>query len=438
MDRMRICLVSRRYWPAVSGMSVYAEKLVEGLVARGHEVVLVSQFRGDPAGSAVYGGGPPPADRVPARVRAIGLEALGEQRSGEGLPADFDADIAAMRETVERLHAEEPFDLLHAQYAWPTGMAVLEASASLGLPSVVSVQGGDGHWVGLCCPAHSVGIRTVLDHAGAVLIGSRTFADEVVDHHGTDPERFDLVGGATDTQAFTPADEVAVGVLPADGPVTLLFHGRVDRRKGVLDLLHGLAALRAEGRDVRLLVSGIGPDVTAVAELVTELGLDDVVEQRGYVPYTEAPAVYRDAHVFVSPTQSEGFSNTILEAMAAGLPVVTTRTVGVVDCVRDGENGLLHEVGGVAGLVDALRRLLDDPALGPKLAQQALSEVREVWSWPALTERVEAVYHRVVATPPDTAWTQVPPAERPTSRGRGVEPTTADSDCRFLVTPHLL
>ena len=435
---MRICFVSRRYWPAVSGMSVYAEKLLEGLVARGHDVVLVSQFRGDPTGSAVYGGGPPPADRVPAGVRAVGLEALGEQRVADGSPADFDADIAAMRATVERLHAEEPFDLLHAQYAWPTGMAVLEASAALGLPSVVSVQGGDGHWVGLCCPAHSLGIRTVLDRAGAVLIGSRTFADEVVEHHGTDPARFDLVGGATDTGAFRPADDAAAGSLPGAGPVTLLFHGRVDRRKGVLDLLHALATLRAEGRDVRLLVSGIGPDVTAVADLVAELGLGGAVEQRGYVPYPDAPAVYRDGHVFVSPTQSEGFSNTILEAMAAGLPVVTTRTVGVVDCVRDGENGLLREVGDVAGLVAALRRLLDEPALGPELARRALTEVRDVWSWPALTARVEAVYERVVGSAPDTSWTGLEPARRPTSAGRGIEPATADADCRFLRTPHLL
>ncbi|WP_432483871.1 glycosyltransferase family 4 protein [Kineococcus esterisolvens] len=435
---MRICFVSRRYWPAVSGMSVYAEKLLTELTARGHEVVLVSQFRGDPAGSAVYGGGPPPADRVPAGVRAIGLEALGEQRVAEGLPADFAADVATMRDTVLRLHADEPFDLLHAQYAWPTGEAVLQASAQLGVPSVVSVQGGDGHWVGLCCPEHSAGIRTVLDRADAVLIGSRTFADEVVEHHGTDPGRFTLVGGATDTTAFSPAEGAAVGVLPTGRPVRLLFHGRVDRRKGVLDLLHALAALRADGRDVRLLVSGIGPDVTAVAGLVAELGLDGAVEQRGYVPYDAAPAVYREADVFVSPTQSEGFSNTILEAMAAGLPVVTTRTVGVVDCVRDGENGLLHEVGDVAGLTAALVRLLDDPALGPRLAQRALSEVREVWSWPALTGRIEEVYERLAGTEPDTSWTALPPGRRPTSAGRGVEPPAPATACRFLSAPHLL
>ena len=437
---MRICFVSRRYWPAVSGMSVYAEKLLEELVRRGHDVVLVSQYRGDAAGSAVYGGGPPPPDRVPAGVRAIGLEALGEQRVSDGEPADFAADIAAMRETVLRLHAEEPFDLLHAQYAWPVGMAVLEAAAELGLPSVVSVQGGDGHWVGLCCREHSTGIRTVLDRADAVLIGSQSFADEVVEHHGTDPQRFTLLGGATDTTAFTPADEGELGRLDSDGDgvTTLLFHGRVDRRKGVLDLLHALAALRAQGRAVRLVVSGIGPDVAAVAELTTELGLDDAVEQRGYVAYADAPAVYRAADVFVSPTQSEGFSNTILEAMAAGLPVVTTRSVGVVDCVRHRENGLLHEVGDVPGLVDALTALLDDPALSGKLATQALQEVRDVWSWPALTGRIEAVYARLAGTEPDTSWTALPVQERPTSRGRGVEPGPAAEACRFLAAPHLL
>ena len=437
---MRICFVSRRYWPAVSGMSVYAQELLAELARRGHDVVLVSQYRGDAAGSAVYGGGPPPAERVPAGVWAVGLEALGEQRVAEGLPADFAADIAAMRETVLRLHAEEPFDLLHAQYAWPTGAAVLEASAELGVPSVVSVQGGDGHWVGLCCPEHSAGIRTVLDRAGAVLIGSRSFADEVVAHHGTDPGRFTLLGGATDTTAFTPADDTAAGSLDGDGDgvTTLLFHGRVDRRKGVLDLLHALAALRAQGRPVRLVVSGIGPDTGAVAELVRELGLEDVVEQRGYVAHADAPAVYRGADVFVSPTQSEGFSNTILEAMASGLPVVTTRTVGVVDCGRAGENGLLHEVGAVAGLTAALRRLLDDPGLAAKLAGQALGEVRTVWSWPALTDRIEAVYDRLAGTVPDTSWRDLPPGARHTSAGRGTEPDPSAEPCRFLAAPHLL
>ena len=285
-----------------------------------------------------------------------------------------------------------------------------------------------------------MGIRTVLDRADAVLIGSQTFAQEVTEHHGTLSERCTLIGGATDTGAFTPGpDDRHAGELDRDGDgvTTLLFHGRVDRRKGVLDLLHALAVLREEGRAVRLIVSGIGPDVGAVTELVGQLGLQDAVEQTGYTPYADAPKVYRRGDVFVSPTQSEGFSNTILEAMASGLPVVTTRTVGVVDCVQDGRNGLLHEVGDVEELVATLRRLLDDPPLARTLAAQALTEVREKWSWPALTQRIEDVYDLVLGATGDTSWTLLPAAQRPTSGGRGVEPAEG-SDCPYLTAPHLL
>ncbi|RJK96330.1 glycosyltransferase family 4 protein [Vallicoccus soli] len=420
---MRVCFVSRRYWPAVSGMSVYAEQLLAQLAARGHEVVLVSQFRGDPDGVAVYGGGPPPAERVPAGVRAVPVEAVGEQRVADGHDADFDADITAVADVVERLHAERPFDVLHAQYGWPTGMAVLEASARTGVPSVVSIQGGDGHWVGLCCDRHGHGIRTVLAHAGRLLIGSASFAEEVAANHGTPLERFDVLGGATDTTAFAPAPGRAPGDL--QDPPVLLFHGRVDRRKGVLDAVRAVAALRDAGRPVRLVVSGIGPDVRAVDDLVAELGLQDLVDQLGYVAHDKAPEVYAAADAFLSPTESEGFSNTILEAMATGLPVVSTRSVGVVDCVRDGENGLLVPVHDVPALTAAVERLLADGPLRRRLAACALQEVRTRWAWPVLAGRVEAAYGELAGTVPDLSW-------------RDVAAPDADAACRFLRAPHLL
>ena len=408
---MRVCFVSRRYWPAVSGMSVYAEALLRELVALGHEVVLVSQYRDDEAGTRVYGGGPPPPERVPAGVEVVALASRGETVD----PADFEGDLAELVATVERLHAQRPFDLLHAQYGYPPGLAVLLASRSTGVPTVVSIQGGDGHWVGTCCATHKAAITTVLDHAGAVLIGSPSFRDEVVGHHGTDPRRFTIVPGATDTQRFSPGPR-PLGSL-AEDPV-LLFHGRVDRRKGVLDLLEAHQVLRAEGRPVRLVVSGIGPDLDEVRSRA-----GDGVLLTGYTDPTRAPEVYRQADVFVSPTYSEGFSNTILEAMASGLPIVSTNSVGVIDCLHDGDNGLLHEPGDVAGLVSALRRMLDDPALRHRLATTALEQVRRCYSWPVLAARVDNVYTALAGSAPDLDW-QLPD---------GIDPT-----CRFRAAPHLL
>ncbi len=420
---MRICFVSRRYFPAISGMSVYARNLLHELVGAGHEVTMISQYRGDAFGRAVYGGGPPPPV---AGVRVVGLEQLGEQTTG-----DFERDVEAMVERICAEHARAPFDVLHAQYGYPTGWAVLLASRRLGVANVVSIQGGDGHWVGSCCETHRLAMTRVLDHTGAVLIGCRSFAAEVEARLGTDPARFTIVPGAVDVARFTPAEgrtpalggaARAGGAGRGDGPPVLLYHGRVDARKGALDLLSAARVLADEGVAFSLVYSGIGPDHDAVAEKIAALGLSERVRMTGHVEYEAVPAVYRDADVFVSPTYAEGFSNTILEAMASGLACVSCRAVGVVDCLRDGENGLLSEPGDVAGLADSLRRVLADRALLGRLAAAGLEECRRVYSWSAVGRQIMDVYARVVRAPVDGAFEAALPA----------------TPCRFRAEPHLL
>ena len=410
---MRICFVSRRFFPAISGMSVYAFNLLRELVRAGHDVTMVSQYRGDAFGTKVYGGGPPPP--VPG-VPVLGLEQLGEQESG-----DFERDIDTMVRTVAAEHAKKPFDLLHAQYGYPTGWAVLSAARRLGLPCVVSIQGGDGHWVGSCCETHRLAMLAVLDHANALLIGGRSFVEEVSDRLGTRRDRFTIVPGAVDTDRFRPADEARVGEVPS--PVRLLYHGRVDRRKGALDFLDALDTLRSRGVPFQGIVSGIGPDLDPCRERAAELRFDDrEVRFTGYADYETVPAIYRDADIFVSPTYGEGFSNTILEAMASGLANLSCFAVGVNDCLRDGENGLLTQPGDVPAQADALQRLIEDHALRRRIAKAGLDECRRVYSWAAVGRTIMGVYARVVR--------EQPPA--------GFDADLPLTPCRFRAEPHLL
>lgn len=407
---MRIGFVSRRFFPAISGMSIYALNLLRQLVAAGHEVAMISQYRGDAFGRGVYGGGPPPP--VPG-VRVIGLEALGEQDASGALGADFERDVDAMVAAITAEHARAPFDVLHAQYGYPTGWATLIAARRLGLPCVVSVQGGDGHWVGSCCETHRLAMVRVLDGADAVLIGGRSFAEEVRNRLGTATERFTLVPGAVDTGRFHPS---------ADGegePLRILYHGRVDRRKGALDLLEALA--RA-GDGWTATVSGIGPDLEPARSLAGELGLGDRVRFTGYADYDAVPAIYRAHDLFASPTYAEGYSNTILEAMASGLPVLSCRSVGVVDCLRDGENGLLVEAGDVDSLAAALRRLIGDAGLRRRLRDEALAECRRTYSWQAVGARIMEVYAEVACR----------------SAGGEIDEALPLTPCRFRAEPHLL
>ncbi len=418
---MRVCFLSRRFFPAVSGMSVYAANLLRELVTLGHDVTMLSDYRDDPAGTAVYGGGPPPA--VPG-VRVVGLESRGEALATTDTPADFEADLRARVAAVEALHAQRPFDLLHAQYGYPNGFAALEAGRRLRRPVVVSIQGGDGHWVGTCCGTHRRAMQAVLAHADALLIGARSFAEEVHDNLGVPLDRFTVVPGAVDVARFTPRPGWTPGALLDPAEPRILYHGRVDRRKGALDLLDALERLTARGRPARLVVSGIGPDSAAVADRTRELGLTHRVTLRGPALYDGVPGVYHEGDVFASPTYAEGFSNTILEAMASGLPVVSTRSVGVVDCLRDGDNGLLVEPGDVDALAAALARVLDDAALRARLATTALAEVRATYSWPAIARQIVGEYERAARDyrGPAESW----------AFDDTVDP------CRFRSAPHLL
>ena len=403
---MRICFVSRRFFPAISGMSIYAINLLRQLVARGHDVTMISQYRGDVFGKGVYGGGPPPD--VPG-VKVIGLEQLGEQDGG-----DFERDVETIVQTIAHEHAAAPFDVLHAQYGYPTGWAALIAGQQLGVPVAVSIQGGDGHWVGSCCETHRLAMICVLDHANAVLIGGESFAREVHERLGTAMDRFTLIPGAVDTDQFTCRSR------PVDGPVRILYHGRVDRRKGVLDFINASGQLRGNWSAT---ISGIGPDYDAARALVAASGLADRIAFTGYADYAQVPEIYRRHHIFASPTYAEGFSNTILEAMASGLAIVSCHAVGVSDCLRDGANGLLVEPGDIPAQARALQRLIDDPAERQRLAAAALAECRATYSWDVVGGMIADIYARIADTgAPDRFRADLP----------------HDPACRFRAEPHLL
>lgn len=420
---MRICFLSRRYFPAVSGMSVYARNMTRALAERGHEVVMISQYREDEKGVGIYGGGPPPAEPW---MQVHGLRSFGEERADAQTSADFEGDTQAMIEEALRHHRQKPFDVVHAQYCYPTGLAALEISRQLNIPSVVSIQGGDGHWVGLCCTTHHDAMQAVLNHATALVIGCRSFADEVVHNHGIPLERLTIVPGATNVEQFKPAQPI--GALR--DPARLLYHGRVDQRKGVLDFVRAGRQLMDAGESIRLIISGIGPDAEAARQLVNELKMDVQTDFLGAVPYDEAARGYAQGDLFISPTYAEGFSNTILEAMASGLPIVSTRTVGVVDCLENEVNAALVEPGDVDALTRATQRMLHDEAHRVGLAQRAYEDVVNNYSWPVVAQQLEGIYRAVRNTNLNHGWRET----------FNIEATVAEADlnCRFRQDPHLL
>jgi len=172
---------------------------------------------------------------------------------------------------------------------------------------------------------------------------------------------------------------------------TILFASRLIEEKGVCDLLEAFARVRAQ-RTCRLVVAGTGPAEERLSCRAKELRLSADVSFLGHVPADELLVVYRDADVFVLPTYwPEGFPTAITEAMAAGLPVVTTRLRGMADHLVERENALFVAPKAPHELADAIQRLLDDDTLRARMSTANRARVNDFAPPAAATRYLDAL-----------------------------------------------
>ena len=174
------------------------------------------------------------------------------------------------------------------------------------------------------------------------------------------------------------ADAGGPAPLAAEDDARLLFVGRILAEKGALVAIEAAGGLRDRGRNVALTLVGSGPAVDTARALVAELGLGERVELLGHVDPGRLEEIYSSAHVFVFPTSwPEGFPTVISEAMAAGLPIVTTAKRGIVDHLRDGENAVFVPEHDPAAVSSAVSMLLDSPELRAAMSATNLRKVGE-------------------------------------------------------------
>jgi len=185
------------------------------------------------------------------------------------------------------------------------------------------------------------------------------------------------------------------GFFPTDR-LNLLFVGRLRYYKGLDTLLRALSLLP----DVQLFIVGDGPMREKWERLTDVLGLQDRVTFTGEVPGEHLPGYYRAAGIFVLPAsaRAEAFGTVLLEAMASGLPCITTEVgSGTSWVVQDGITGLVIPPRDTQALADAIRALLDDPRRQVAMGHAARARVEAEFTTEQMIARVQAVYERVLA-----------------------------------------
>lgn len=160
-----------------------------------------------------------------------------------------------------------------------------------------------------------------------------------------------------------------------DGAKQLIFVGRLAGMKGVPVLLDALAELLPRHPDAHLTLVGDGAERPAIEAQVAQLGLDSAVTFAGYRNQDEVAGDLARANVFVLPSFIEGLPVVLMEAMASGLPVISSVVAGVPELVEDGKTGYLTTPGDKNSLVTALDKMLSDPARAQKMGAAAKAKV---------------------------------------------------------------
>lgn len=213
---------------------------------------------------------------------------------------------------------------------------------------------------------------------------------------GVTAERSQLIENAIDTEQFkrrqTPADAKQKLGLPTDKPLIGAV-GRLSPEKGFDRLIHCVAALHQQGLRPSLAIIGDGDEHNYLQSVIDETGISDHVKLAGFQSNTVD--WYEAMDVFALSSLREGLPNVILEAMALGTPVVSTKVAGVPRVIENEKSGLIVPIGNDQELTSALGRVLNDADLRAQFVKEGRHVVESRYSFANRMEKIAAVYDRL-------------------------------------------
>ena len=291
--------------------------------------------------------------------------------------------------------AAKAVDVLFGHYTLPLGYR------GRGVINNLGIYEGD-----LAIPGRQARIRSwhqkwSAQHADAVIANSVSTKDDLVRFYGVDPARISVVwpgSAADDYRPAQPGDEEETAAVrerevgSREAPY-FLFVGKLSARRNVPALVEAFADVRRAHPEFRLLIVGPNTSGVPVQELFSRFGVADSARYAPFLGSDSLAPLYRAAHAFTLPTEHEGFSGTIPEAIASGCPVVTVDHAALEDAgLRD---AVLHIPSpDPALLAAAMTRTIEEPGLRERLAAAGL-EVSRRLTWDECARRTMDVIERV-------------------------------------------
>lgn len=291
-----------------------------------------------------------------------------------------------------KLTKDNHYDLSHSFFSVPCGALSYGLKIRRGLPYIVSLRGADvpGYserfksLYGVLTPI----IKIIWRNASFVIANSQGLRELALE--SKPKNTIGVIPNGVNVEQFKPAEKAAHAEK-----FEILCVSRITPRKGIRYLIKALEKFIVEHPYVHLNIIGEGNEKESLENLVRGLGLSHSVTFHGLLPHDQLPHEYAKADVFVLPSLNEGMSNTMLEAIASGLPIIATQTGGSYELVKDGVNGLIVRMQDSDDLAQKLAILVEQEQL--RLNMGRLSrELALTMSWESVAGQYLELYREIV------------------------------------------
>ncbi|HEY8287214.1 MAG TPA: glycosyltransferase [Chloroflexota bacterium] len=378
---------------AGGGMNVYVRELARALADAG---TVVDIFTRSPDQVHVV--------EEAARVRVIALPAGPRGAvAKDTVPSLSPALLAGISRFAKA--EDRRYDLVHSHY-WSSGCVAQRLSRLWRVPHVHmfhTLSRIKTAYAGTPPDPRRAHVEAnLLDAAHAIVVATPVERTEILTHYGRRRAPLISIPCGIDPVPFTLATAFP---RPASSRFGIVALGRIERLKNFELLLRAVADACARdprfAGEVDVCIAG-GPaggepeTLPALRRLAVELGVEARVRFLGVAPRAEVPGLFAAAAICVVPSRHESFGLVALEAMAAGLPVVATRTGGLQTTVADGINGYLVDVDDAPALAGRLLDLWASPILRRDLGARGVQTARR-YAWPRIAERITDLYEELIA-----------------------------------------
>ncbi|MXO89795.1 glycosyltransferase [Pontixanthobacter aquaemixtae] len=293
---------------------------------------------------------------------------------------------------VQQLHAENPFDLVDAQFFYPDGPAAAWIAGELGLPCSIKARGSDISFWGTRGFAREQMLEAA-ERATGLLAVSQALARDMADI-GMPYSKITVHYTGLDRDRFRPLDHTGLrlhlgktlGIDLHEGKPLFVSVGGLIERKGQDLAIGALASMP----DARLLLVGTGPDERHLRNLANDLRVTDRVHFLGSVDHDLLPVILSASNAMVLPSASEGLANAWVEALACGTPIVISDAGGARELVTGPDAGFITERT-VEAVAAAMRALIGNPP-----DKQAVAAVASRFSWANNAAELAAYYDRLI------------------------------------------